>query len=339
MTPARRRAALIAAAVAVLVIAGLATVVALRDRDDPGSARSVAERYLELLSDETRDPEELEDLVSTGDSEALERAGALLASARARISDPTLGEAEELDTADGTSALSAEDDVRFDRFERFEVTYRLGGEQHSATITLGLPSAGSDEDWRVVRPLSGEVDWNSATWGQTPLDLRVGDVEVTDPDRTSYEPDAQFVHPGIYPVAASIGRWYSAAEVDLTVPAEGQVTPVPELDLDPTPAGRAAITERVLSAFEPCGRGTAYCPVLDLVQPRNGDLPQGWWRGLTTDPTVTVDGVDVTLRNGEFRYLSPTGQQVVTFDGSTSVRIAPGTRRLTITEPLTVARP
>lgn len=339
MTPARRRTALIAAAVAVLVIAGLASVVAIRDRDDSDSARSVAKRYLELLSDETQDLEELEDLISTGDPAALERAGALLASARLRISEPTLGEAEEVDTARRPSTLSTNEDVLFDRFERFEVTYKLGGEQHSATITLGLPSSGTDEDWRVVTPLSGKVDWNSATWGQTLLDLRIGDVEATDPDRTSYEPDAQFVHPGTYPVEASIGRWYSAAEVDMTVPAGEEVTPVPEFNLDPTPVGTAAITKRVLSAFEPCERGTAYCPVLDLVQPRNGDLPQGWWRGLTTDPTVAVSGVDVTLRNGEFGYLSPTGQQVVTFNGSTSVRITPVTRRLTITVPLTITRP
>ncbi len=79
--------------------------------------------------------------------------------------------------------------------------------------------------------------------------------------------------------------------------------------------------------------------MLDLVLPRNRDLPQGWWRGLTDDPTVAVDGVDVSLLDGAFRYLSPTGLQVVAFNGSTRVRIDPTTRRLTITVPLTITRP
>lgn len=341
MTPARRRVTLAGAAAVVLVLAGLASVAALRggDGSGSGSGRTVAERYLELLSDDTQDPAELGDLVSSGDPAALARAGTLLASARARISDPVLGEAEEIETASTTNPLGTDDDARFERFERYEVTYRLGDEQHRATITVGLPSSGTDEDWRIVTPLSGAVDWNSATWEQTVLDLRVGEVPVTDPDRTSYEPDVQFVHPGTYSVEAAIGRWYSAAAVDLTVPAEPETTPVPQFDLDPTPVGRAAITQGVLSAFAPCARGTTYCPVLDLVEPRDGDLPRGWWRGLTEDPTVAVDGVDVALRDGEFAYLGPTGRELVAFDGATSVRFAPGTRRPGITVPLTLERP
>ncbi len=210
MTPALRRAALVAAVVVALVIAGLVSIAAIREGDDSGSARKVAERYLEVLSDETQDVGELDDLVSSGDPEALERAGALLASARMRIGEPTLGEAEELDIADRASALGADDDASFERFERFEVTYSLGGEQHSAAVTLGLLSSGTDQDWRVVRPLSGQVNWNAATWEQTLLGLRVGDVEVTDPDRTTFDLNAQFVHPGIYPVEAYSGRWYSS---------------------------------------------------------------------------------------------------------------------------------
>lgn len=338
MTPARRRVALVGGAVVVLVIAGLASVAALTSGDGDGSAQAVAERYLELLSDDTQDPAELDDLVSSGDPAALARAGTLLASARARISDPVLGEAEEVDTASTTNPLGTDDDARFDRFERYEVTYGLGGEQHSAMITLGLPSSGTDEDWRIVTPLSGAVDWSSATWEQTLLDLRVGEVPVTDPDRTSYEPDVQFVHPGTYPVAAAIGRWYSAAEVDLTVPAEPGTTPVPEFDLAPTPAGRAAITQGVLTAFAPCARGTTYCPVLELVEPRNGDLPRGWWQGLTEDPSVAIDGLDVALRDGEFAYLGSAGRRLVAFDGDTSVRFAPRTRRPGVTLPLSLVR-
>ncbi len=321
------------AAVTVLLIGGTVTVVALlAGRDDDRAARLAAEHYLEVLTDEAKAPSDLLDLVSTDDPAGLERANTLLSASVERISDVDLGPSREVRTARSTSTR------RFDEYAEFEVTYSLAGEARRGTITLGLPRSAEDDGWLVVTPLAGAVDWGTATWGSTLLDLTVGDVEVTEPGRTSYEPDAQLVHPAVYPVRASVGPYFRSGVSDLAVAADTKPMPVPSLHLEPTAKGTAAIEKRVRAAFRPCSRGTAYCPVLDLVEPRDDDLPAGWWRGLTTAPTVSVDGVDVTLRRGAFRYLSPTGVRSVAFDGTATVTIDPVTRRPGVAVPLTLTR-
>lgn len=344
MTLAARRPLLVAVGVAVLLIAGATTYFALSTRGD-SAARDAAERYLQVLSNDGQDPVALVDLVSVEDPSALERANALLAASKERISEVSLGPSQEITTprtAQGkppeAATAHAASDVRFDRFERFEVSYRLAGDQHRATITLGLPRSGADDGWLVVMPLAGEVDWNSATWGIAPLDVAVGDVALTEVGRTTYEPDAQFVHPAVYPVRASVGPYFNSPETDLTVDTDTHPTPLPEFDLAPTAAGTAAITEEVRAAFKPCGRGTAYCPVIHLTEPRDDDLPEGWWRGLVVEPTVAVDGTAVTLRGGQFRYLGPAGLLTVAFDGATTVTIDPTTGRPGVAIPLDLTR-
>jgi hypothetical protein len=327
-----RRPALIAAAVAVVLVAGVVSFAVLAGRDDSAAAaRDVAERYLDVLSDDGRDPGELADLVSVGDRAALQRADTLLAAARERISDVTLGESREVSTARTTGELS------FDRFEQFEVRYQLAGERHRASITLGQPR--SDDGWLVVTPLTGEVDWNSASWGTAQLDLVVDDVAVTEAGRTTYEPDAQLVHPAVYPVRASVGPYYTSSVTELTVAAGPKVTPLPQFDLEPTAEGTAAITHQTLAAFEPCTRGTAYCPAAGLIPPADDSpVPEGWWRGFVVEPTVTVDGTAITLRDGEFRYASAAGVRTQRFSGTGQVTIDPTTGELGVAVPLELER-
>ncbi len=329
MTSVSRRPVLVAAAVAVVVVAVLVTFVVLAGRDD-SAARDAAERYLDVLSDDSQDPAALADLVSVGDPSALERADALLAAASERISDVTLGDSREVTTARTTS------DVAFDRFEQVEVRYRLAGERHRATITLGLPRSGSDDDWRVVTPLAGEVDWNSASWGSAQLDLSVGDIAVTEPGRSTYEPDAQLVHPGVYPVRASVGPYFGSDETDLAVAAGTRTTPLPEFRLAPTAEGTAVIAEQVRAAFEPCARGTASCPATALVD--DDELPTGWWHGLVRDPSVAIDGSTITLRDGAFRYASTGGERTVRFSGTGQVTLDPGTGEPGVAVPLHLER-
>ncbi|GAA3529467.1 hypothetical protein [Nocardioides daeguensis] len=324
-----RRASLVGiAAVAALLAGGVAAFAVVSGDDDEAGARSAAQRYLRILSDDGRDPDDLTELVAVGDPEALDRADTLLAQARERISDVSLGESREISTAETSS------DVVFDRFERVEVRYRLAGERHRSAITLGLPRTGTDGGWLVVTPLSGEVDWNAASWGTAQLDVEVGDVAVTEPGRTTYEPDAQLVHPGVYPVRASVGPYLTSPATDLVV-ATGS-TPLPTFDLAPTADGTAAITEQVLAAFEPCTRGTAYCPATTLVD--DDPLPEGWWHGFTTEPTVTVEGTTITLRDGAFRYASAAGERTVRFDGTGRMVVDPATGEPGVAVPLELER-
>lgn len=327
----RRAALVVVAVVAALLAGGIAAFAVVSAGDgDEGGARSVAQRYLRVLSDEGRDPGDLVDLLALGDTDALERANTLLAQARERISDVSLGESREISTADTSS------EVVFDRFERVEVRYRLAGERHRSTITLGLPRTGADDGWLVVTPLSGEVDWNAASWGTAQLDVVVGDVAVTEPGRATYEPDAQLVHPGVYPVRASVGPYFTSPETDLAVAAGPTATPLPVFDLAPTAEGTAAITEQVLAAFEPCTRGTAYCPATALVD--DDPLPEGWWHGFATEPTVSVEGTTITLREGAFRYASGAEERTVRFDGTGRVVVDPATGEPGVAVPLELER-
>lgn len=333
-----RRWALVGVAVALAVlVAGIVIATVRAGRDDDADARSAAERYLGVLADDGQDPRDLADLLALADTEALDRADALLATARERITDVSLGDSRETSTARTPGGLAS--DLAFDRFEQVEVRYRLAGERHRATITMGLPSDDSGRGWLVVVPLSGQVDWNAAAWGAAPLDLTVGDVAVTEPERTTYEPDAQLVHPAVYPVRASVGPYFASPETDLPVAAGARTTPLPSFDLAPTSEGTAAITEATLAAFDRCRRGTAYCPVADLVYPAgDSPLPDGWWQGFTTEPTVTVDGTSITLVGGEFRYSSPSGPRTVRFSGTGAVAIDPATGEPGLAAPLTIER-
>ena len=328
MTSTSWRPLLIAGAAVAALVVGVVVFVALSGRGDDPSARAAAEHYLDVLSDDSQDPAALADLVSVGDADALDRADSLLAAARERIGDVTLGESREVSTARTTS------EVAFDRFEQLEVRYHLAGQRHRATITLGLPRDGTG--WLVVTPLTGEVDWNAAAWGTAQLDLVVGDVAVTDPARTTYEPDAQLVHPGVYPVRAGVGPYFSSPETELAVAAGPKPTPLPAFDLTATAEGTATITQQVLAAFEPCTRGTASCPATTLVD--DDPLPAGWWRGLAAEPTVAVDGTTITLSDGAFRYQSAAGLRTVRFDGTGRVTVDPATGEPGVGVPLELER-
>jgi hypothetical protein len=319
-------------ALAAALLAGVVAVVVLTGRDGDAAARATAERYLRVLSDGSRDPAELDGLLAIRDEVALERADTLLAQARERISDVSLGESRESSTARSSSRLA--NDLAFDRFESFEVRYRVAGERHRATITLGLPR--NDTGWLVVTPLSGEVDWNAAAWGTAQLDLTVGEIAVTEPGRTTYEPDAQLVHPGVYPVRASVGEYFVSPETDLAVAAGSKPAPLPRFDLAATAEGTATMTRQTLAAFEPCSRGTAYCPAAALVD--DDPLPAGWWHGFATEPTVTVDGTTITLSDGAFRYASASGVRTVRFGGTGQVTVDPRTGEPGVGVPLELER-
>lgn len=297
---------------------------------DDGAARDAADRYLTMLSDPDADPAELATLVATGEAAALDRAADLLSRATERISDVSIGDAHSASTATTTS------DIIFDRFEEFDVDYELAGEQHEATIALGLPRDG--DGWLVVTPLAGSVDWSAAAWGTTLLDVVVDDVEVTEPGRTTRDPEVTFLHPAVYPVSAHVGSYFDSAGVDLAVTADGSTTALPAFTMTPTVEGTSAVTRAALTAFDPCRSGTASCPALQ-VMPGTADLPTGWWGGLVTEPTVTIEGTRVLLDDGSFRVTTADGvQRSVGFTGSTSLTIDPTTRVPGVALPLDLER-
>lgn len=333
-SPSRR---VLVGVLAVVLLVGVAGVVLASRRGTEGQARETAERYLRVLADETADPTGLDELLAPTGADEWALAGALLDEATSRISDVTLGESREVSTARTT----VPSDLVFDGFREFEVRYRLAGERHRATITLGRSRGGSGTSasrWLVVAPLAGSVDWNGATWLSTPLDVTVGDVAVTVPGRTTYEPAGLRLHPAVYPVRGSIAPWFVSPATQVVVAAGSAVLPAPGLQPTATDEGVAALTQAALSAFDRCEEGTAYCPVADLVYPEGNDpLPEDWWRGLTSPPTVTVDATTVRLADGVFRYLSPDGPRTVRFSGSAKVTID-SDRRPAVAVPWRVER-
>ncbi|TQK69229.1 hypothetical protein [Nocardioides sp. SLBN-35] len=322
--PPSRRA--LVGVLAVVLLVGVAGVALAGRRGTEAQARETAERYLRVLADESADPSELDELLAPTDADEWALAGALLAEASSRISDVTLGDSREVSTARST----VPSDLVFDGFEEFEVRYHLAGERHRATITLGRSRGGSGGEasrWLVVTPLAGSVDWNGATWLSTPLDVTVGDVPVTVPGQTTYEPAGLRLHPAVYPARGGIAPWFASPPEQVVVVAGSAVSPAPALRPAATEEGVAALTQAALAAFDRCEDGTAYCPIADLVYPAGDDrLPEGWWHGFTTTPTVTVDGTTVRLADGAFRYLSPSGPRTVRFTGSTQVTIDPDRR-------------
>lgn len=318
--PSRR---VLVGAIAVALVVGVAVVFLASRRGTEAQARETAQRYLRVLADETADPTELDDLLAPTDAVEWALAGALLTEATSRISDVVLGESREVSTPRTTVPT----DLVFDGFRQYEVRYRLAGEGHRDTIILGRSRGGSGTDasrWLVVTPLAGSVDWNSALWLSTPLDVTIGEVAVTAPGRTTYTPATHWLHPAVYPARGGIDPWFASEPEDVIVAAGSATAPSPDFHPSATELGVAALTKQALVAFDRCREGTAFCPIAPLVYPA-GDarLPDGWWRGFTSPPRIEVDGTTVRVADAEFRYRSPTGPRTVRFTGSTWVRFAP----------------
>ena len=300
-------------AVTAVIAVGVAIAVTGRSGEPDGAddARPVALDYLAVLADPNRAVADLTDLVDDGHPEQVTAGAAALATATERIVDPTLGDP----VADDVAHTDAE--RRYDDFLRFPVSYRLQDEEHSASLTLGRPR-GADE-WVVVTPLSGTIG------PAVPSDPRPVPV-VTVANEPTIE---AALPPAVYETEARVGSWYLAtAEVAVVA---GEDTASVAYDLQPTDAGRDAVRRQALTAFDPCRRGSARCPVATQVE-----LPAGSWLGLSKQPTVTLRGLEVTLTGGTFDYRTPDGVRRVPFEASGTVTVDPTSGTPTLSQPLQI---
>lgn len=302
------------------VVLGVVAWVVLPARAESSAARTVAQRYVDLVA--TGDEDELEQLWAMAASESpggLRSAGELLVGAEQRIEVISVGEPVESAPAD----LPYQ--VRLEGFVELEVRYRLGGEERSWPLVLGklLGESGSDiGDWRVATPLTGSIDWAQPGFADVGTDVYVGGVRqvrrpalVGGPDE-----DVQPLYPAVYSTQVRLDPWY-AADPTTVVVTPGEPTAPPDVDVEPTKATRDRIRLQVLARFASCGDPDdllGLCPVLDIVDALGVEQwgERRWWRGLTDEPTVTFDGQRLLLSDGVFRIVGPRGVHQVGFAGS-----------------------
>lgn len=260
-------------------------------------------------------------MTATDDDGALRTAGQLLTSAQERITVVGVG------APHGTSGAGVPFGMTLGDLQAVDVRYRLAGTEHRGTIVLGR-LAGTHgwnvDDWRVVVPLTGTVDWEKPGFADAATDDYVGGLRLERRPELlgTDEEDVQPLYPAVYGVQARLDPYFASTQAPVAVPA-GKPTPPPKLGLEPTPRTKARIRQQVLALIKGCGARSferyMRCPLTDIVGDEGVDAlsdSHRWWRGLTAVPAVKVDGWAVTVSGGSFRFAAPDGVRTVSFHGT-----------------------
>lgn len=312
----------------VVILAALALVLGgftlAHARQHDTAARTAVERYVDLVAaGGMGDIQELVAMASSEDPGGLRAAAELLVGAEERIEVVEVGEAEEwepggddeidLDPASGTAVRD---------YETVIVRYRLAGHEHAFRVVVGriITEDGRDaDDWRVLTPLTGLIDWAASdVWAEA----YIGGVRQVRQLSTSGDSanQSQALFPAVYSTQGRLDPWFTSAQVGATVVAGERVAP-PKFRLDPTQATKDRLAKLFIDRFEACGpgqAGLAQCPVEELVS-RAGvqdEYDGRWWRGLVRKPRVTVEAGKVTVTGGVFRFAGPDGVRTMAFKGS-----------------------
>lgn len=314
----RRRLHLIVAAV--LMVAGLLAAFSIWVVRAPDNAAvQAAHRYLDALVDgDERELRELPLILATRHWGLSTTAGYLV-DAEERIEVVSVGEPRAVERP----AMTYSTDVT--RFTEVEVRYRLGETEHTWPLVVAQRTRGvawDADDWLVVNPMLGSVDWGDVTFASRAVDAYVGGVSQFPEWRR--EGEVQYLHPAVYRVERRVDSWFASGPRLLAVPA-GDPVAAPEQELSATPKAEEWLQGRVESDFSRCEYRPGYprpkvhqCPAADIARAHQIEpVPDGsWWGGLVTVPTVTIDGTSVTVTGGSFELRGPDGDHQVPFAGT-----------------------
>lgn len=286
------------AVVAVLVVGAALGTFVLLDRAEDQAARAVAERYVELVeSGEVDDLPELQSFTASEHLGALRTAGGLLVDAQQRIEVVSVEDAGELDA----NEVDVGFDFALDSLVAFDVDYRLGGETHEGRIVLGAmaeESGRSEDDWRVVVPLTGSIDWPQRNITLTDTDLFVSGVRQVRAPGSAGEDQVQPLYPAVYEAQRRNDPWYASPAEEVVVTAGEPVSP-PEATLEPTDRTTRRLTREARDQVAQCAFADGHdCPLTDIAEDLGAEpySDNSWFLGVVGTPrlTFTDTGLELT---------------------------------------------
>lgn len=288
-----------AAAVMLLVIAGVAVVAALNGHR---TAAAVAQEYFEALA--AGDADTAKALVETTDS----------GDRTDLLTDDILGTATELIT--DVDVRPADDPL--DTFDQTViVTYTLAGEQHTDEVVVRR----GESEWGVLRtwqmPASIVPEATILTDGERPFTIAGADIDSG---------TTVWIFPAVYPVAAAQSEYFELEQDTLEIgDPQGSFT---RLGIGYTPALVDEAQEQVNTLLDECAAtetnswsdaadaSPSACP-LRVVVPDAGGTAEGTWEILEYPVIELRDGASLLTTSGGRAAFTPEGS-------STRVEMARG---------------